>query len=226
LLACGKRVTHDHVNSPTETRDLHAAREGDEAAFARLVTPLRSGLYAHCYRLLGSLQDAEDALQEALLSAWRGLAGFEGKSSLRTWLFTIATHASLRLASRRPRRVVSSEVSPAADPSAPHGDALDAPWLEPFPDAAFAEFAAESAPDARYEALESVELAFVAALQHLPATQRAALILRDVLGFSADEAATALETSVASLTSASDVWFFVSIHWAAAMSRFALQQKR
>jgi RNA polymerase sigma-70 factor (ECF subfamily) len=152
--------------------------------------------------MLGSLQDAEDALQDALLSGWRGLAGFEGKSSLSTWLFTIATHACLRLASRRPRRVVSSELSPAADPSAPHAEALDASWLEPFPDAAFAEFAGQLPADARYEALESVELAFVAALQHLPATQRAALILRDVLGFSANEASEALETSVASLNSA------------------------
>jgi RNA polymerase sigma-70 factor (ECF subfamily) len=181
---------------------LEAARGGDELAFARLVGPLRPGLHAHCYRMLGALQDAEDALQEALLSAWQGLAGFEGKSSLRTWLFTIATHASLRLAAQRPRRVVSSEVAPAADPSAPHAEALDRPWLEPFPDTAFAASAGESAPDAQYEALESVELAFVAALQHLPATQRAALILRDVLGFSAAETATALETSVAAVTSA------------------------
>jgi len=183
-------------------QQLEAARSGDETAFARLVGPLRPGLHAHCYRMLGSLQDAEDALQEALLRAWQGLGGFEGKSSLRTWLFTIATHASLRLASQRPRRVVSSEVAPAADPSAPHGGALDRPWLEPFPDGAFAEFAAELPPDARYEALESVELAFVAALQHLPATQRAVLILRDVLGFSAEETATALATSVPSVTSA------------------------
>jgi RNA polymerase sigma-70 factor, ECF subfamily len=181
---------------------LDAARAGDEAAFARLVRPLRAGLHAHCYRMLGSLQDAEDALQEALLHAWQGLGRFEGNSSLRTWLFTIATHASLRLASRRPRRVVSSDVAPAADPSAPHAAALDQPWLEPFPDAALAEAADQAQPDARYEALESVELAFVAALQHLPATQRAVLILRDVLGFSADETSAALETSVPAVTSA------------------------
>ncbi len=181
---------------------LAAARQGDEAAFEQLVAPIRPGLHAHCYRLLGSLEDAEDALQEALLGAWRGIAGFEGKSSLGTWLFTVTTHASLRVASRRPRRVVSSEVSPAADPSAPHAPALDEPWLEPFPDGAFSELAGETPPDARYEALESVELAFVAALQHLRATQRAVLILRDVLGFSAEETATALETSVASVNSA------------------------
>jgi RNA polymerase sigma-70 factor, ECF subfamily len=194
-----KRAEISHASS---VQLLDAARAGDEAAFGRLVAPLRPALQAHCYRMLASLHDAEDALQEALLAAWQGLPRFEGKSSLSTWLFTIATHASLRLASRRPRRVVSSEVSPAADPSAPHGDALDRPWLEPFPDADFAACVGVSPPDARYEALESVELAFVAALQHLPPTQRAVLILRDVLGFSAEEAAEALETSVPSVTSA------------------------
>lgn len=193
-------VKHDDTSQQEQL--LEAARSGDEAAFARLVGPLRPSLHAHCYRMLGSLQDAEDALQEALLSAWQGLGSFEGRSSLRTWLFTITTHASVRLASRRPRRVVSSEVAPAADPRAPHADALDQPWLEPYPDAAFAGSAGPPPPDARYEALESVELAFVAALQHLPATQRAALILRDVLGFSAEETAAALATSVASVTSA------------------------
>lgn len=198
-----RRVKHDASSNPTDSAELlAAARAGNEAAFGRLVAPLRPGLHAHCYRMLGSLQDAEDALQEALLSAWQGLARFEGKSSLRTWLFTITTHASLRLASQRPRRVVSSEVSPAADPRAPHGDALELPWLEPFPDSEFVQHATERPPDARYEALESVELAFVAALQHLPATQRAVLILRDVLGFSAEETALALQTSVASVTSA------------------------
>lgn len=196
----GEAIDNDNLSQTAEL--LAAARGGDEIAFARLIRPLRAGLHAHCYRMLGSLQDAEDALQEALLSAWQGLGAFEGKSSLRTWLFTIATRSSLRLASQRPRRVVSSEVAPPANPSAPHGDALELPWLEPFPDRAFAESAADSPPDARYEALESVELAFVAALQHLPATQRAVLILREVLGFSAEETSTALETSVPSVTSA------------------------
>jgi RNA polymerase sigma-70 factor (TIGR02960 family) len=181
---------------------LALAQGGDQAAFTRLVAPLRAGLHAHCYRMLGSLQDAEDALQEALLSAWQGLSAFEGKSSLRTWLFTIATHASLRLASRRPRRVVSSDVAQPADPSAPHPPALEQPWLEPYPDTALGEQGHGAPPDARYDALESVELAFVAALQHLPATQRAVLILRDVLGLSAEETALAVETSVASVTSA------------------------
>lgn len=184
---------------------LAAARAGDQQAFAALVAPLRPALLAHCYRLLGALQDAEDALQEAMLGAWQGLRSFEGRSSLSTWLFTIATHASLRVASRRPRRVLSSELSPPADPRAPLGERLERPWLEPFPDAeyaAYAEHSGPTAPDARYDALESVELAFVAALQHLPATQRAVLILRDVLGFSAEEASVALETSVASVNSA------------------------
>lgn len=196
-------MKRDSVSNAADSAELlRAARAGDEAAFGRLVAPLRPALHAHCYRMLGSLQDAEDALQDALLGAWQGLGRFEAKSSLSTWLFTIATHASLRLASRRPRRVVSSEVSPAADPSAPHGPALDLPWLDPYPHAELAEHAAVTPPDARYEALESVELAFVAALQHLPATQRAVLILRDVLGFSAEGTAAALETTVPSVTSA------------------------
>jgi RNA polymerase sigma-70 factor (ECF subfamily) len=180
------------------------SREGDRDAdaFAALIEPHRAELHVHCYRMLGSLQDAEDALQEALLSAWQGLAAFEGKSSLRTWLCTIATHASLRLASRRPKRVLANDILPAADPYAPHAERLDQPWLEPFPDADFADQKGGLPPDARYEALESVELAFVAALQHLPATQRAVLILRDVLGLSAEESALALQASVAAVTSA------------------------
>lgn len=151
--------------------------------------------------MLGSLQDADDALQDTLLGAWQGFAGFEGKSALRTWLFTIATHASLRLVARRPKRVVPNEVLPSADPRATLVDALDLPWLDPYPDGDLASDTG-SPPDARYEALESVELAFVAALQHLPARQRAALILSDVLGFTAHEAAASLETSVASINSA------------------------
>lgn len=193
---------HEDASNHLASQELlDAARAGDAAAFERLVAPLRPALQAHCYRMLGSLHDAEDALQDALLGAWQGLSRFEGKSSLSTWLFTIATHASLRLASRRPRRVVSSEVAPPADPRAPHGEALERPWLEPFPDAALVEHAGVAPPDARYDALESIELAFVAALQHLPATQRAVLILRDVLGFSIEETSIALETSVASVTS-------------------------
>jgi RNA polymerase sigma-70 factor (ECF subfamily) len=165
---------------------LTAARAGDEAAFAELVGPYRSELSAHCYRMLGSIHDAEDALQEALLRAWRGLARFQGRSSLRSWLYTIATNACLRAIERRPKRVLPIDYGPAAtDPHGPlAGPLVESVWIDPYP-----------SPDARYEQRESVELAFIAALQHLPAQQRAVLILRDVLGFSGAEVAEALETS-------------------------------
>jgi RNA polymerase sigma-70 factor (ECF subfamily) len=164
---------------------LDAARGGDEAAFGRLVEPHRAELHAHCYRMLGSLHDAEDALQEALLGAWRGLPRFEGRSSLRSWLYTVATNACLKLAERRPKLVLPVDYDTAADP---HGEPL---WIEPYPDAGLA-----------YEQRESVELAFIAALQFLPARQRAVLILSDVLGFSGAEVAEALETTPASVYSA------------------------
>ena len=171
---------------------LEAARGGDEDAFARLVEPHRSALQAHCYRMLGSRVDAEDAVQETMLAAWRGLARFEGRSSLRSWLYTIATNASLRAIERRPKRVLPIDYGPPADPhDKPREPLVESVWIEPFPDA---EIAAESAsPEGRYEERESVELAFIAALQHLPARQRGILILRDVLGFSARETAEALD---------------------------------
>src|SRR5436305_2490612 len=183
---------------------LEAARGGDEQAFARLVEPYRAELHAHCYRMLGSLHDAEDALQEVLLRAWRGLGRFEGRSSLRSWLYTIATNASLTAIERRPKRVLPIDYGPPADP---HGDGLGVPpieqvWVEPYPDEGLGLEDGYAAPEARYELRESVELAFVAALQHLPANQRAALILREVLGFSAKECAEMLDTSVASVNSA------------------------
>jgi RNA polymerase sigma-70 factor, ECF subfamily len=182
---------------------LEAARHGDQDAFARLVEPYRSQLRAHCYRMLGSLPDADDALQETLLRAWRGLARFEGRSSLRSWLYTIATNASLRAIEKRPRRVLPADYSPAVDPHDHPAQALAEPiWLDPFPDA---ELGLESdllGPDARYEQRESVELAFTAALQYLPARQRAVLVLREVLGFSARETAKVLGTSSVSVDSA------------------------
>jgi RNA polymerase sigma-70 factor, ECF subfamily len=182
---------------------LEAARAGDEDAFARLVEPYRAQLRAHCYRMLGSLPDAEDALQETLLRAWRGLARFEGRSSLRSWLYTIATNAGLREIERRPRRVLPVDYSPAADPhDAPAEPLTESVWLEPYPDAELGLAADLLGPDARYEQRESIELAFTAALQHLPARQRAVLILRDVLGFSARETAEALETTPVSVDSA------------------------
>ena len=181
---------------------LVAARGGDEAAFGRLIEPYRSELHAHCYRMLGSVQDAEDALQDALLRAWRALGRFEGRSSLRSWLHTIATNTSLSLIERRPRRVLPLDHGPATDPDDGLGMPLvESVWIEPYPDAGLGLEDGIAAPEARYEQRESVELAFVAALQHLPASQRAVLILREVLGFSAREVAESLETTVASVNS-------------------------
>ena len=170
------------------TDDLTAAQAGDEQAFARLIAPHRAPLQAHCYRMLGSLADAEDALQETLVRAWRALPRFEGRSSLRGWLYRIATNVSLRALERRPRRLLPLDRGPARDGSEGPGDAVTEPvWLEPFPDAELSDGLA--APEARYAERESVELAFVAALQHLPARQRAVLLLRDVLGFAPHEIA-------------------------------------
>jgi RNA polymerase sigma-70 factor, ECF subfamily len=161
--------------------------------FELAVEPHRAGLRAHCYRMLGSAADAEDALQETLLRAWRGMPGFEGRSSLRGWLYRIATNVCLRLLERRPKRVLPFDYGPAADPHDVLEESVAEPlWLEPYADE----------PDARYEARESVELAFVAALQHLPARQRAVLLLRDVLGFAPAEIAAALDSSPASVYSA------------------------
>ena len=188
----------------SDERDLLAeAQAGDEVAFARLVEPYRTQLRAHCYRMLGSLADAEDALQDTLLRAWRGLGRFEGRSSLRSWLYTIATNASLRIVERRPKRVLPVDYAPAADPHGePAGPLTESVWLDPFPDAELGIESELLGPDARYEQRESIELAFTAALQHLPARQRAVLILRDVLGFSARETADALETTSVSVDSA------------------------
>jgi len=188
-----------------ESEALVAARSGERGAFDELVAQHRSALHAHCYRLLGSVSDADDALQEALLGAWQGLAGFEGRSSLRSWLYAIATHAALRLAAKRPQRVVPLDQFLPADPRDNVGPLrTEIPWLEPYPEPRYlAEYAGfEATPEARYSANESIELAFVAALQHLPPNQRAVLLLRDVLGFTADETASTFETSVQSVNSA------------------------
>jgi RNA polymerase sigma-70 factor (ECF subfamily) len=191
---------------PTTAREgklLDAARTGDEDAFRRLVEPQYKELHAHCYRMLGSVHDAEDALQDALLRAWRGLAKFEGRSTLRSWLYRITTNACLDVIARRPKRVLPIDHGPAARPDQDLGEPLtESVWVEPYADEQVGLEDGYAAPAARYERRESVELAFIAALQHLPATQRAALILRDVLGFSAREAAEALETTVASVNGA------------------------
>jgi RNA polymerase sigma-70 factor (ECF subfamily) len=186
-----------------DERDLlEAARSGDQDGFARLIEPYHSQLRAHCYRMLGSVPDAEDALQETLLRAWRSLPRFEGRSSLKAWLYTIATNASLRAIEQRPKRVLPIDYAPAADPRGTRADPVNDPiWLEPYPDAGLG-LEAVAGPDARYEQRESVELAFIAALHHLPARQRAVLILRDVLGFSARETAAMLETTPVAIDSA------------------------
>jgi RNA polymerase sigma-70 factor (ECF subfamily) len=192
------------TDSRVEERELlDAARGGDQGAFERLVDPYRGELHAHCYRMLGSVHDAEDAVQESLLRAWRGLAGFEGRSSLRSWLYRIATNASLTMIDKRPRRVLPIDYGPAADPHEGPGEPLiESVWVEPYADERFGVEDGLAGPEARYEQRESVELAFVAALQNLPANQRAVLILREVLGFSAKEAAETLDTTTASVNSA------------------------
>jgi RNA polymerase sigma-70 factor (ECF subfamily) len=182
---------------------LERARAGDELAFARAVDPHRGELHAHCYRMLGSVHDAEDALQDALLRAWRGLARFEGRSSLRSWLYTIATNTCLDQIARRPTRVLPIDYGPPTDPHvAPGEPVVESVWIEPYPDEILGVEDGFAVPEASYELRESVELAFIAALQHLPPTQRAVLILRLVLGFSAKETAESLGTTVASVNSA------------------------
>ncbi len=196
----GPSTTRTRARSERES--LSAARGGDRGAFGRLVEPYRGELHAHCYRMLGSYEDAEDALQEALIRAWRGLPRFEGRSSLRAWLYRIATNSCLRTIERRPKRVLPIDYAPAADPHDGLADPVNEPvWLEPYPDTKLG-LEGPAGPDARYEQREAVELAFIAALQHLSARQRAVLILRDVLGFSARETAEALETTAVSVDSA------------------------
>lgn len=186
----------------SEAALLEAAKGGDEAAFESLLEPFRRELHAHCYRMLGSVHDAEDALQEATLRAWRGLGRFEGRASLRAWLYRIATNASLDAIEKRPKRVLPLEFPPSDPSDGPGEPLLESVWIEPYPDEAMGVEDGFASPEARYEMRESVELAFIAALQHLPANQRAVLILREVLGFSAAETAEALETSTASVNSA------------------------
>ena len=173
-------------------------------SFQYLVDDQRAELHAHCYRMLGSLHDADDALQDTLLRAWRALPKFRGRSSLRTWLYRIATNVCLDAIARRPKRVLPIDYGPIMGPG---DDEAEQPveqslWIEPYPDDALGIADGAAGPDARYERREALELAFVAALQHLPPRQRAVLILRDVLGFSAKEAAESLETTVPSVNGA------------------------
>ncbi len=184
-----------------EDPDLARARGGDDGAFTRLVEPLRRELHAHCYRMLGSAHDADDAVQDALLRAWRGFAGFEGRSSVRAWLYSVATRTCLDIAESRGRRALPIDLGPSS-PRAVVGDIplADVAWLSPYHNVGLAP--GPASPDAHYEQREAVELAFVAALQHLPGNQRAALLLFEVLGFSAAEIASMMKTSTASVNSA------------------------
>jgi RNA polymerase sigma-70 factor (ECF subfamily) len=182
---------------------LEAAKAGSESAFEALIAPHRTELHAHCYRMLGSVHDADDAMQDMMLRAWRAIGRFEGRSSLRSWLYTIATNVCLTQLERRPKRVLPLDYGPAAPGDEPPGrPVVESVWVEPYPDEAIGLQDGYAAPEARYEQREGIELAFIAALQHLAPNQRAVLILREVLGFSAKESADLLDTSVASINSA------------------------
>jgi RNA polymerase sigma-70 factor (TIGR02960 family) len=181
-------------------RTLSRARAGDEDAFRELTDPYRRELQLHCYRILGSLQDAEDLLQETLLAAWRGLERFEGRASVRTWLYRIATNRCLNMLRDRGRR--PQEAPPMPEPPEPTRR-TEPIWLEPYPDVLLDGVADTSpGPEARYEMREAVALAFVVAVQHLPPRQRAVLVLRDVLGFHGAEVADMLGSSEGSIKGA------------------------
>jgi RNA polymerase sigma-70 factor (ECF subfamily) len=197
-----RRGTRQWEGSAVTTELLERARTGDGAAFKELTDPHRGELQVHCYRMLGSLQDAEDALQDTLLAAWQGIARFEGRSSVRTWLYRVATNRCLnvrRASSRRP--LSASWPVPGVTPIEP-SRLGEITWLEPYPDSLLAELNQEHDPAARYESTQAISLAFITALQHLPPRQRAVLVLRDVLGFHADEVADMLESTLESVTSA------------------------
>jgi RNA polymerase sigma-70 factor (ECF subfamily) len=182
---------------------LAAALAGDETGFRRLVDPHRRELHAHCYRILGSVHDADDALQDTLLRAWRGLPRFEEGRPLRPWLYKIATNVCLDEIARRPTRILPMDHGPPTDPSAGTDETPVASiWVEPYPDELLTVESPDTSPEARYEQRETLELAFITALQHLPGRQRAVVVLREVLAFSAREVAEMLETTVPSVNSA------------------------
>jgi RNA polymerase sigma-70 factor (ECF subfamily) len=178
---------------------ITAATSGDAAAFSALVERHRSELHVHAYRMLGSLEDAQDAVQDALLRAWRSRETYDGRSTFRAWLYRITTNACLRILERRPRRLMPYDAGPAAELGAHPLPPTDLPWLQPYPDLLIDE-AAE--PGNAVVARETIELAFLAAIQHLPPRQRAVLILRDALDWSAEETAAVLEMSLAAANSA------------------------
>jgi RNA polymerase sigma-70 factor (TIGR02960 family) len=179
-----------------ESELVRAAQTGDHAAFTQLASPHYDGIRVHCYRMLGSFHDAEDAVQESLVKAWRKIGQFEGRSLFGTWLHSIATTTCLNLIRRRPRVVVPSDFT-----DGPRPPAADVPWLEPYPDIHLPAPSGEQ-PDARIEAKEATRLAFVATMQLLPARQRAVLLLRDVLMFTSGEVAEVLDTTTAAVNSA------------------------
>jgi RNA polymerase sigma-70 factor, ECF subfamily len=175
---------------------------GDESAFVVLAERYRRQLHVHCYRMVGSLEDAEDLVQESILRAWRRRTSFEGRSSFRGWLYRIATNACLDFLERRPARVLAPDVVPASDPSADLPAPAELPWLDPYPDGLLEPAASgDEEPEAVVVRKETIELAFIAAIQHLPPRRRAVLMLRDVLGWSAKDTAAVLSVSVASVNS-------------------------
>jgi RNA polymerase sigma-70 factor (ECF subfamily) len=187
------------MESPTVAA---AIRAGDESAFVALAERYRRQLHVHCYRMVGSLEEAEDLVQESILRAWRRRTSFEGRSSFRGWLYRIATNACLDLLDRRPRRVLAPDVVPASDPLLDLPPPADFPWLDPYPDRLLDPAASsDEEPEAVVVRKETIELAFMAAIQHLPPRRRAVLILRDVLGWSAKDAAAVLGVTVASVNS-------------------------
>src|SRR6202167_1533737 len=195
-----KSMTSKHWSNADEKELLERARSGDERAYETLIEGHRAELHAHCYRMLASVHDADDAFQEALLRAWKGLAKFESRSSIRTWLFRIATNSSFDVLKKRKRREIPISVGYRAGFGETPGEPLFADsWIEPFPDSFVND---QHTPEALYEARESLELAFVAAIQYLPPRQRAVLILREVLGYSAEEVANLLDTTVPAINSA------------------------
>lgn len=197
-------LSTDTSKIPHGATVLDSPAGNDRDAFRRLAEPYRRELQLHCYRMLGSVQDAEDLVQETFLRAWRGLDGFEGRSTFRSWLYRIATNACLNaLASRASaRRVMPETLAPLPNQPREGGPATEIAWLEPYPDSAIEGIADPTpGPEARYEMHEAVRLAFIAAIQHLPPQQRAVLLLRDVLGWTASDAAKLLDTSLASVNS-------------------------
>jgi len=199
----GEKMVSQHMTGldPAVAIHLAAARAGDEREFSGLTEPYRRELMLHCYRILGSLQDAEDIVQETLLRAWRRLNTYEGRASLRAWLYKIATNACFDALAKRPRRVLPTTQYSPANPHQPFAPPVTEPiWLEPYPDDLIAE--PESGPEARYSQRESVSLAFLAALQSLPPRQRAVLILCDVLDWRASETAQLLAITISAVSSA------------------------